>query len=328
MLRLRAARFALVVGLGVASATSPHELVSLAAEPVPAVGTALPKSAPFPLRAVEDVPDELRKSWKLHDFHQRLVLADGLPILGSKRVAPRALQEAAYLIDRLLAGRDDLRQAIVAAKIRVVVMAPDEFTLDVPEHSDLRPAEYWNRRARGLGATRQRPAVSCGSENLLELPGDPYRGENILIHEFAHVIHEIGLRSVDATFQERLEGIRTRALAAGLWKDTYAATNPAEYWAEGVQSWFDCNAAKGGVHNGVRDREALRRYDPELAKLLTEVFGDPAWRYDLPSTRKGPHAVSAAEREALPRFAWPEKPAAADAPAKDGPAGKAEKPAS
>lgn len=282
----------------------------LGGTPVPAAEAVPTEPTSPPLRPVEEVPDDLRKSWKLHDFHQRVILADGLPILGSKRVAPRALQEAAYLIDRLLAGRDDLRRAIVAAKVRVVVMAPDEFTLDVPEHSDLRPAEYWNRRARGLGATKQRPAVSCGSENLLEMSGDPYRGENILIHEFAHVIHEIGLRAVDATFQERLEGIRTRALAAGLWKDTYAATNAAEYWAEGVQSWFDCNAAKGGVHNGVRDRAALRRYDPELSKLLEEVFGDPAWRYDLPSTRQGPHAVSAAERAALPRFAWPEKPAA------------------
>lgn len=51
-------------------------------------------------------------------------------------------------------------------------MAQDEMTTDVPEHCDLRPKDYWDRRARRLGATDARPAVSCGEENLLCLPGD------------------------------------------------------------------------------------------------------------------------------------------------------------
>ena len=47
------------------------------------------------------------------------------------------------------------------------------------------------------------PATSCGEENLLCMRGDPYATENILIHEFAHTIHQIGLAQVDATFQNR-----------------------------------------------------------------------------------------------------------------------------
>jgi hypothetical protein len=88
---------------------------------------------------------------------------------------------------------------MAANKTRFTVMAHDEWTTDVPEHSDLRPPEYWDRRARGLGATRSRPSVSCGEENLLAMKGDPYSTENILIHEFAHAIHEMGLSTVDPT---------------------------------------------------------------------------------------------------------------------------------
>ena len=49
-----------------------------------------------------------------------------------------------------------------------------------------------------------------------------------------------------------------------------------EYWAEGVQSWFDSNqkgpVGGNGVHNEIWNRESLKQSDPELYKLLNEVF--------------------------------------------------------
>lgn len=95
-----------------------------------------------------------------------------------------ALQEAAYLVDHMLKGREDIRIALIDSKTRFAIMAPDAFTTEIPEHSDLTPKVFWDRRARGLGATSRRPAVSCGEENLLCLRGDPYHEENILVHEF------------------------------------------------------------------------------------------------------------------------------------------------
>jgi hypothetical protein len=86
------------------------------------------------------------------------------------------------------------------------------------------------------------PTTSCAEENLLGYESDPYVGENILIHEFGHAIHQIGLASLDKTFNARLK--KTYARATGelhLWSKTYAASNPDEYWAEGVQSYFDAN---------------------------------------------------------------------------------------
>ena len=90
-------------------------------------------------------------------------------------------------------------------KARYAVMARDEFTTDISEHSDLKPSQYWDRRARGLGATFARPAVSCGEENLLGLPGDPYAKENILIHEFAHALHQMALIQLDNSFQNQID---------------------------------------------------------------------------------------------------------------------------
>jgi len=64
-------------------------------------------------------------------------------------------------------------------------------------------------------------------------------------------------------------------MAASLWQDTYAATNEEEYWAEGVQSYFDVNLASDppdGIHNHVDTRAKLAAYDPALYALVDEVF--------------------------------------------------------
>jgi len=251
---------------------------------------------------VVPVPDEVRKDFGLAPFYRKCILAKGLPIVGSEKVSDFALREAAWLVDRMLGKRDDIRAAIVRQKIRLTVMAWNEFTTDVPEHSDLKPKDYWDRRARGLGATLVRPSISGAEENLLSYPGDPYGTENILIHEFAHTIHEIGLAGVDPAFGGRLEALYKEALAKGLWKSTYAATNAAEYWAEGIQSWFDCNRPADTIHNGVDKREKLKEYDPPLAALIAEVLGDTPWRYVRTDLRKDPGHLAGLQRENLPRF--------------------------
>lgn len=250
------------------------------------------------------LPADLVRSLHLKPFYRQYVDARGIPVIASEKPSPYAVREAAYLVDQLLAGRDDIRRAIAGNGVRVVVMAATEATTAIPEHSDLAPAAYWDRRARGLGATRARPAISCAEENLLCYPGDPYTGENILIHEFGHTIHQMGVRQLDPRFDQRLKAAFDAALAAGKWKDTYAATNPSEYWAEGVQSWFDCNQVKNPVHNGARTREQLAEYDPDLAKLLASVFVHNEWRYQRPADRKEPGHLAGYDASQAPRFRW------------------------
>jgi len=176
----------------------------------------------------------------------------------------------------------------------------------VPEHSDLEPRDYWDRRARGLGATLERPATSCGEENLLCFTGDPYATENILIHELAHTIHEIGLAQVDPTFQKRLDAAFGAASEQRRWEGTYARTNASEYWAEGVQSWFSCNRTNDPEHGEVNDPAAVREHDPPLAALLEEVFGPEPWCYVRPHDRAATDRahVTGFDRVAAPTFDW------------------------
>ena len=255
---------------------------------------------------VGPVPDSLREQLNLAPFYQKHTDLEGFPILGSSNVSDYALLEAAWIVRQMLTNRADILDAMATNRVRLTVMAWNEFTTDVPEHSDLRPAARWDRRARGLGATPARPAVSCAEENLLGFPGDPYSTENILIHEFAHAIHEMGMLRIDPAFDARLREAYRQAKEAGLWQGTYAATNPKEDWAEGVQSWFDNNRQNDSAHNHVNTRAELKDYDPELAKLCAEVFGDRAWRYQKPLARAPQERAHLAGYDATPapRFRW------------------------
>lgn len=259
-----------------------------------------------------EVPDaELRSAFDLDGAYAQVVRVGPFPIVGSDRVQPAALREAAYLVQRMLGERDDVLGALAANRVRLAVMARDEFTTDVPEHADLEPAAYWDRRARGLGATRTRPAVSCGEENLLALDGDPYDGESILVHEFAHAIHQMGLDRVDPTFDRRLQATYDAAMRAGRWTGTYASTNHFEYWAEAVQSYFDTNRQDDSQHNHVNRRAELAAYDPALFDLVDEVFRDNPWRYVSPRDRATDEHLAAFDRSAAPTFSWPPRVLAA-----------------
>ena len=255
------------------------------------------------------IGEAFRQEWKLAPFYAK-VLDAGIPVVGSARVSDMAIAEAGWIVGRMLDGRDDILRAMRANRVRLVVMAAGEYTTDIPEHAGLKPPLFWDRRARGLGATLANPAVSCGEENLLAFPGDPYPGENILVHEFAHAIHGTGMVTVDPGFDARLKAAHRAAVDRGLWRGTYAETDSGEYWAEGVQCWFDDNAPADALHNGIRTRAALTRHDPTLAALCRGVFGDKPWRYARPAAR--PAAETAHLRgydpSRLPRFRWREAP--------------------
>ena len=255
-------------------------------------------------------PPTIREKFELPTFYQQWIDVGGFPVVASEKVYPHALQEAAWLIRKMIGHRPDILKALADNNVRFSIMAYNEMTTQVPEHSDLKPDFYWDRRARGLGATSSRPSVSCGEENLLNYPGDPYGTENILVHEFAHAIHQMGLSTVDPDFDKQLKALYEIAMEKGLWKGTYASTNKEEYWAEGTQSWFNTNRENDAQHNHVSKRGILKEYDPELAELLTEIYDDTDWRYTTALTRTDLPHLQGFNPDNSPKFEWPAELAA------------------
>jgi hypothetical protein len=254
---------------------------------------------------VTEPSTQLRQKYGLPSFYRKILITNGWVITASERVSDFALYEVAYLVDQMLAGNNEVRHSIIEADVRLVVMATTEVTTDIPEHAHLRPASYWDRRARGLGWSADAPIVSCGEENLLNFVGDPYDAENIFIHELAHAVHDVAMKRLAPEFDSRLDAAYKAAIKAGLWKHTYAATNRREYWAEGSQSWFNANANGGRVHNDINTREELSEYDPPLGCLLRELYGEGQWRYVRPKDRPVAGHLNGFQLSIDDTFSWP-----------------------
>jgi hypothetical protein len=243
---------------------------------------------PPPVAAVAPPPRRLQ----LDPFYAKAADADGIPVTASARVPDAALLTARDIVNAMLAERPDIRRQMIAMGERVGVLAPDEMITDLPEEHDLKkPAlsdqrltfcerkaylqiaamtdrQYWNTRARGLGGLYTIGAT----ENLLGYPGSVYYGENILVHEFSHAMLT-AIEQADPKLYAEVEAAYAHAKAAGLWKGSYSINTLQEYWAEGVQFWFNSNMAyRRAPSLVILTDEDLKRYDPMLWAALAQVY--------------------------------------------------------
>ena len=233
-------------------------------------------------------PDSLH----LHPFYSKYMNVNGIHVASSWRV-PDSCFRAAFVTINALTGvlPPEVMRSLTGRNTRIGIMARYEGTTDIPEHAYLAndTSLNWDVRARGLGGSLRLPLSTCAEENILAYQIDKYHAEDILIHEFAHTIHFVGVAPVYPDFNNELQTALDSALAEGKWQNVYAATNIAEYWAEGVQNWFNVNAEVDndngdGKHNKINTREELKRYDPRLYNILARFF--PEVREEISLHRK------------------------------------------
>lgn len=225
----------------------------------------------------------------LDTFYTKYCSAQGIPILASHEVDDLALQQAYYLLNNILTPIPGVRNRLVSEGHYIAIIGKDQQQTTLPEYAHM-DSSYWDVRARGLGGGANNPITSCGEENLLCLGrgSDRYFGENILIHEFAHTIHLGGQGLSYTKFNNQLFHLYYQAREKGLWKNTYAMSNPEEYWAEGVQSYFNSNQSSpipDGVHNKIDTREELADYDPDLFEFIAGFFDYFSWEPTCPDKK-------------------------------------------
>ena len=252
-------------------------------------------------------PSTVREAFELDPFYQQWVDVKGLPVVASAKVNPYALKETAWLIWQMIGHRPDVLQALVQKRVHFSVIAHNELITEIPEYSDSGPdfLTYWARGSGGSGVLELGyPAVSSSEENLLHYPGSGGGSYSVLIHEFAHAIHLFGLNTIDPAFDSRLKIAYDAAMEKGLWQGTYASSDRREYWAESTQAWF---YPKGHSSFNGNTRHALKAYDPGLAALLTEIYGDGGWRYTPPVARTHlPHLQGFNPQDSPTFQGWPE----------------------
>jgi hypothetical protein len=211
-------------------------------------------------------------------FYKKYLDLRGVSVAASAEVSDAALQRTYYIVSHMLAGRPDILRAMATNGTRLIIIGKDQLYSDMPEYRHIENPAYSNERVRGTGGFR---VTSFGEENLLNLLLDRYDDESIGVHEFCHTI-DSAIGSIDPTWRGRLRKTFRDALDKGLWKNAYAGSNAAEYWAEICQAYFDCARINNWNHAAIASREQLKFYDPEGYELVKTTFNfspENDWRY-------------------------------------------------
>lgn len=232
----------------------------------------------------------------------KYVWCRGFPILGTNNVSDKAMLEADRIVRNMFRYRHDVLKAIIDANVQIAVIAPGQSLKDVPHVKKIRRKWFVNEEG---SPTKQSQLFrfSTAESNLLESPGNPAPGENLLIRDMALLMYYItglreidpeydnrryvqqyekGLERIDRRFDEKVKKLYRKARRQNLWTNTIAMKNRFDYFTEGVQSFFNANNIIASGNKPVNTREQLQAYDPDMALLIGDIFKHPErvdWRY-------------------------------------------------
>ena len=224
---------------------------------------------------VGPIPADVRTEYKLDAFYTRYASADGTPIVATNNPAEEAIRRACFVVLDQSSTVPMARQQMRTDHVYFIMMAKTEKTVETPEYKSRGDLDA---RARGFG---NNPGL-CAEENVMcDRTTDRWRGESICVHEYSHVMHLYVWSKVVPMFSSKVNAAYTNAVRTmGKYPNTYAASNATEYFAEGVQNWYNTNLqsprgeAGDGVHNHINTRAELKTYDPMLYDLLATVLPD------------------------------------------------------
>ena len=208
--------------------------------------------------------------FKIDPYYTKFTFAREFPVLGSKHVSDEALLKANDTIRKMFAYRHDILKAMIADGARLVVLGREEKLSDLPEFKDAKNKAELDQ-VRYLDYTPTLKLMVVPEENVLGLAERAVRGQvhgGQRLREGAvprrrAAAGRSGLRQAAAEAAVRAAreaaGRRVRQAAEdsvfeaatekGLWKGTPAARDRVEYWAAGVEAYFDA-AGTGVAPNG------------------------------------------------------------------------------
>ena len=196
----------------------------------------------------------------LHLYYQKYLAVGNVVVIAATEVSDEKMEKARAIVSGMLSGNAGLLENSSGKYIRIAIYKQDR----MGRHSSQVP-EYLNNYPDAPGV-----AVRIPSGWIAIAPQDDRRC-GVFIHEFAHTIQfAIEDQPGGAEFGSRLEGLYAAALDAGLWEGHYAVFTVQEYWAETVRFWFQGRAPDSLLEGPTK----LADYDPEIARLIAEVFGD------------------------------------------------------
>lgn len=230
----------------------------------------------------------------------------GVTIKSNAKVSEEAHAMAKTIVDFMCLKLPEASAILKGVGAQLAIYPKDEDAYEIPEHRA--GCLFLHRPVEGFGGTMFIPTTSISEVNVLHIcEGEHvtrYTHECILVHEFAHALHLIGINYMkDTSLADEFRAIYKQAEKEGLWPHTYAISNYEEYFATLSTVWFNVmeegqNGTWDGVRGPVNTRAELQEYDPRayafFAKIYSDEFLPAPWNtcqdlYDIHGNRKYIH---------------------------------------
>lgn len=206
----------------------------------------------------------------------------GVIIKSSYNVSRQAHRRAMKIIDIMLGKIPEVAMELVKRNAELAIYGNHEDCYDIPEHRG--GADILNRPVEGFGGCMGNVTTSISEKNILRILEGPnqtrYLNECILVHEFAHAIHLVGINNLaDQSLAVELVNAYENAKEKGLWPDTYIISNYEEYFATLSTIWFNVMAeSKIGIWDGVRGpvntRAEFMAYDRVGYDFFAKIYDE------------------------------------------------------
>ncbi|HPO69396.1 MAG TPA: hypothetical protein PKV53_03705 [Anaerohalosphaeraceae bacterium] len=225
----------------------------------------------------------------------------GFSIFGTAGVSEAALLEADRIVRNMFRYRHDVLKALIDGGLELAVyedgQKPANLTALNPAafvdaQDPNRPAVTLPKRLRfgvpqsnlldGLNSRPNEASMLIGAmaKALLLYTGfrevDPAYDSRRLKQQY-----EKDLERLDRRTYEKVRQLYQRAMEQGLWKGTAAAQNAFDYFAAGVQAFFDGGSLTAADGQPLGTRQHLQEHDPRLEAFISGLFKHPErvdWR--------------------------------------------------
>jgi hypothetical protein len=238
--------------------------------------------APFPL--VETGDSIIPPPKGVHPFYKKYINADGVVIVSSENVPDPALLAARKFVLFLSSKRPDVHKAMLMHNPRISIMAINETASDLPEFGPRSDGEW------GLGQMPGDPTTLVSVKGIC-FPGNNDYFANALIHEFVHMIHNMGMLEAEPEVLNEIYEAYLNAIKKGQFippKDEplegitlFDAYGDDEYFTHAVNAWYDLNESWPGPWMDVKISEKgppsgtnaeLKERDPQIYAVISRFF--------------------------------------------------------